>query len=84
MANENMKVIEIDDNNRREYHVGNTTIEQAAAQYGHPADQVQLWDDDTLIAYAVWRQGSNHYSYCKHPNMVTGPIAGPCDWDVLR
>lgn len=80
-----MKVIEIDDSNRREYDVEPISIEQATAQYGHANnDQVQLWDNEKLVAYAVWKQGSNHYSFCKKPYMATGPIAGPCEWDITK
>ncbi len=76
-----MRRIELVGENPRTYEAADDmTIEQAAATYGRTEDSIQMYDDDNhLIAYAAWKQGSNHYSFCRKPQASV-----PCDWDILR
>lgn len=55
-------------------------IEDVAAKYGHTNDCITIrTDDGVLMAYAVWKQGYNKYSFCRKPCANE-----PCDWDVLK
>lgn len=68
-------------NNPSTYNTDSMTIEEATAKYGQTNDSIQLYDDNgNLVAYSVWKQGYNHYSFCRHPSTSVAP----CDWDVLR
>ena len=57
-----------------------TDIKSIAAKYGNTGDCVELRDDSRkLISYAVWKQGDNHYSFCKNPCTNV-----PSDLDIIK
>lgn len=77
----NKVVVMSEYSNTKEYQINeNIDIADAAAKYGRTEDTVQIYsDNNSLIAYAVWKQGYNHYSFCRHPQADF-----PCEYDILR
>lgn len=56
--------------NVHRYNTDLTDIREVAEKYGQTEDTLRLYDDNgTLIAVAVWPQGSHVYKYAKEPNL---------------
>lgn len=67
-----MTVIQISSTSRTPqhytYNTGDTTIQQAAQEFGETDDVVELYDDNgDLVGIAKWPQGSRAYMYCINP-----------------
>lgn len=71
-----MTVIRFDNGpvaNRTEYTTDITDIREIVAKYGHTEDTLELYDDGTLIARAIWPLGSKCYMYSYGKNLDPNP-----------
>lgn len=73
-----MKLIRFDNEgpaNRTEYETGITNIREAAKEYGHTEDTLELYaDSGELVGVATWPQGSKVYKYCDGADLDANPV----------